>query len=168
MKPAPFDYRRPKSIGDAAALLVEHAGEARILAGGQTLVPMLNFRLAAPSMLVDINNIDRLDRIELRHDGLELGALVRWHEIETSQIVRTANPLLSEAGVRELGFEAASGELAGYDIAIVHAYHRDYAGTNWGRLAPVVLDARNAIDRAAVEASGSRYVGIGRPATPPV
>jgi carbon-monoxide dehydrogenase medium subunit len=97
LKPAPFDYRRPNSVDEAAALLAEHAGEARILAGGQTLVPMLNFRLATPSMLVDINNIDGLDRIERRQDGLELGALVRWHEIETSQIVRTANPLLSEA-----------------------------------------------------------------------
>jgi carbon-monoxide dehydrogenase medium subunit len=97
LKPAPFDYRRPKSLKEATALLCEHAGDARILAGGQTLVPILNFRLAAPSMLVDINDIDGLDRIELRQGGLELGALVRWREIETSPIVRTANPLLSEA-----------------------------------------------------------------------
>jgi carbon-monoxide dehydrogenase medium subunit len=97
LKPAPFDYRRPNSVDEAAAPLAEHPGEARILAGGQTLVPMLNFRLATPSMLVDINNIDGLDRIERRQDGPELGAPVRWHEIETSQIVRTANPLLSDA-----------------------------------------------------------------------
>jgi carbon-monoxide dehydrogenase medium subunit len=97
LKPAPFDYRRPKSVDEAAALLAAHAGEARILAGGQTLVPMLNFRLAVPSMLVDINDIDGLARIELRDGELELGALVRWHEIETSATVRTANPLLNEA-----------------------------------------------------------------------
>ena len=97
LKPASFEYRRPASLEEAAALLSAHRGEARILAGGQSLVPMLNFRLAAPSMLVDINEIEGLDRIESRHDGLELGALVRWHQIETSRTVRAANPLLSEA-----------------------------------------------------------------------
>ena len=97
MKPAPFDYRKPKSLEDAAALLGAHAGDAKILAGGQTLVPMLNFRLATPSMLVDINDIEGLDRIELENGGLKLGSLVRWHEIETSATVRAANPLLAEA-----------------------------------------------------------------------
>ena len=61
MKPASFEYRRPASLEEAAALLSAHHGEARILAGGQSLVPMLNFRLAAPSMLVDINEIEGLD-----------------------------------------------------------------------------------------------------------
>ncbi len=97
MKPAQFDYRKPKSLDAAAALLSAQAGEAKILAGGQTLVPMLNFRLATPSMLVDINDIEGLDRIELEHGGLKLGALVRWYEIETSATVRAANPLLAEA-----------------------------------------------------------------------
>jgi carbon-monoxide dehydrogenase medium subunit len=59
-------------VEEAAALLAEHAGEAKILAGGQSLVPMLNFRLAAPSMLVDINDIEGLDRIELRKTALSL------------------------------------------------------------------------------------------------
>lgn len=97
MKPAPFDYRRPRSLEDAAALLSASGGEAKILAGGQTLVPMLNFRLAAPSILVDINAIGGLDGIDLARDGLELGALVRWHQIETSRTVREVNPLLAEA-----------------------------------------------------------------------
>lgn len=97
MKPAAFDYRRPASLAEAAALLSENASEAKILAGGQTLVPMLNFRLAAPSILVDINAIEGLDAIELGPDGLQLGALVRWHQIETSRTVRAANPLLAEA-----------------------------------------------------------------------
>jgi carbon-monoxide dehydrogenase medium subunit len=97
LKPAPFEYRKPKSLEDAAALLSAHAGEAKILAGGQTLVPMLNFRLAAPSMLVEIDDIEYLDRIELGHGKLKLGALVRWHQIETSAMVRAANPLLAEA-----------------------------------------------------------------------
>jgi carbon-monoxide dehydrogenase medium subunit len=97
LKPAPFDYQKPKSLEDAAALLGAHAGEAKILAGGQTLVPMLNFRLAAPSILVDINDIEGLNRIELERGGLKLGALVRWHEIEASATIRAANPLLAEA-----------------------------------------------------------------------
>jgi carbon-monoxide dehydrogenase medium subunit len=97
LKPAPFEYRRPTSLEEAAALLSEHHGEAKILAGGQTLVPLLNFRLAAPSILVDINEVKGLDRIELRDDELNLGALVRWHEIEASRTIQAANPLLSEA-----------------------------------------------------------------------
>ena len=97
LKPAPFDYRKPKSLEDAVALLGTHAGEAKILAGGQTLVPLMNFRLAAPSMLIDINDIAGLDRIELERESLKLGALVRWHEIETSPIIAAANPLLAEA-----------------------------------------------------------------------
>jgi carbon-monoxide dehydrogenase medium subunit len=97
LKPAPFEYRRPASLEEAAALLSEHHGEAKILAGGQTLVPLLNFRLAAPSILVDINEVKGLDRIELWNDGLTLGALVRWHQIDASRTVQTANPLLSEA-----------------------------------------------------------------------
>jgi aerobic carbon-monoxide dehydrogenase medium subunit len=97
LKPAPFDYRKPKSLEDAVALLGAHAGEAKILAGGQTLVPMMNFRLAAPAMLVDINDIEGLDWIELEHGSLKLGALVRWYEIEASSTVRFANPLLGEA-----------------------------------------------------------------------
>lgn len=97
MKPAPFDYRKATSIDDAVSLLSEYSGEAKILAGGQTLVPMLNFRLAAPTILVDINEVKGLSQIEIRQDGLELGALVRWHQIETDETIAKANPLLAEA-----------------------------------------------------------------------
>jgi carbon-monoxide dehydrogenase medium subunit len=97
VKPAPFDYRKPSSVDEAALLLAEHGGDAKILAGGQTLVPMMNFRLAAPVILIDINEIGGLGRIELGPEGLLLGALVRWHEIETDQTIAAANPLLVEA-----------------------------------------------------------------------
>lgn len=97
MKPAPFEYHRPRSLGEAALLLAEHGGDAKILAGGQTLVPMMNFRLAAPAVLVDINEIGGLDRIDLGPGGLSLGALVRWHQIETDRTVGAGNPLLAEA-----------------------------------------------------------------------
>lgn len=97
MKPAAFEYLRPASLEEAKAMLATHGDDAKILAGGQTLVPMLNFRLAAPAVLIDINEIPGLDRIESDAGDLRLGALVRWHQIEESEVVAAANPLLSEA-----------------------------------------------------------------------
>ncbi|MGN6462926.1 MAG: FAD binding domain-containing protein, partial [Pseudolabrys sp.] len=73
MKPAPFEYLRVHSIDDALAALAEH-DDARILAGGQSLVPMMNFRLASPSLLIDINRISDLARIDATPTGLTLGA----------------------------------------------------------------------------------------------
>lgn len=97
MKPAPFEYVRPGSLEEAADVLDEYGEEARILAGGQTLVPLLNFRLAAPAVLVDINGIPGLDEIESTSDGMKLGALVRWHRIETDRTVGSKSPLLAAA-----------------------------------------------------------------------
>lgn len=97
MKPPPFEYRRPASVQDVAALLAEHGEDAKILAGGQTLVPMMNFRLVAPAIIVDINDVAGLDHIELRADRLRLGALVRWQQLETDPTVARANPMLAEA-----------------------------------------------------------------------
>ena len=73
------------------------------------------------------------------------------------------DPLLTQEGVRSLGFEPAPELLSGYDIAVMHSYHAAYAATDWRSLAPILLDARNAVDRAMVEAAGVSYVGIGRP-----
>lgn len=97
MKPAAFDYFRPRTLDEAVALPTEYGEEAQILAGGQTLVPMMNFRLATPHVVIDINEISGLDFIEERDNALRLGALVRWSEIEKSDIVAQCNPLLSEA-----------------------------------------------------------------------
>lgn len=80
--------------------------------------------------------------------------------------VRGHDPLLSEEGIRALGFEPATEPLEGFDIAIVHANHREYAALDWPSVAPVIFDARNALDRSALEAVGVRYIGIGRPPTP--
>jgi nucleotide sugar dehydrogenase len=76
------------------------------------------------------------------------------------------DPLLSESGVRSLGFEPATEPLSGFDVAVVHAFHAEYATLDWAALAPLILDARNALDRDTVEAAGVRYMGIGRPPTP--
>ena len=72
MKPAPFRYERPETVEEAAALLAEHGDEAKVLAGGQSLVPALNFRLLRPSVLVDVNRVAGLDRI----DGDRVGSVI--------------------------------------------------------------------------------------------
>lgn len=96
MKPPPFEYARPDSVEEVLRLL-ETDEEAKIIAGGQSLLPILNFRLAAPTLLVDINRVPALDRIEIVDNRLHLGALVRWRDIEKSAAVVAANPLLAEA-----------------------------------------------------------------------
>lgn len=96
MKPAPFDYRRPGSLAEAAAIL---AGEpdAKVLAGGQSLVPLLSMRLAAPAMLVDINGIPGLDTIRVEDGGVRVGALARHAAVLASPDVRRVQPLVTMA-----------------------------------------------------------------------
>jgi carbon-monoxide dehydrogenase medium subunit len=98
MKAPAFDYVRPATISAAVAALAAHRGSAKVIAGGQSLVPMLNFRLLAPGLLVDINGIAELDYI--RADGaggLRIGALTRHHALMTAPMVRDRFPLLAEA-----------------------------------------------------------------------
>jgi carbon-monoxide dehydrogenase medium subunit len=97
VKPAPFAYARPGTIAEALALLGAGAGEARIIAGGQSLVALLNMRLARPGVLVDINRIPGLDRIEVDGDRLRIGALVRHAQALASPLVITHAPLIAEA-----------------------------------------------------------------------
>ncbi len=93
MKPAPFGYFRPASIDEAVALLAEHE-EAKPLAGGQSLVPMLNFRLARPAALVDLGAIDELTGIRVEDGALVVGAMTRQWDLQHSP---DAFPLLREA-----------------------------------------------------------------------
>lgn len=98
MKPPPFEYYAPTDIGAALAQMADCGDEARFIAGGQSLVPMLNLRLAAPVALIDLNGVDALKRVEVREDGaLTLGAMVRTRQIETDPQIAAANPLLSHA-----------------------------------------------------------------------
>ena len=97
MKPAPFAYARARSLDEAVKLLREHGGEARILAGGQSLIATLNMRLSAPQMLVDINRIAGLSGIALKDGKLCIGALTRHAEIERSDLIATHAPLLAAA-----------------------------------------------------------------------
>lgn len=97
MKPASFAYFDPRSLDDALRLLDRHAEEAKILAGGQSLMPLMNFRLARPRVIIDVNRIPGLDYL-IESDGmLRLGALVRQAELESAGLVTAKCPLLSDA-----------------------------------------------------------------------
>jgi CO/xanthine dehydrogenase FAD-binding subunit len=97
MKLPPFEYACPTSISEAVALLAAHDGEAKPLAGGQSLVPMLAFRVAAPSLLVDLRMLEELRLIRITQDGVALGAMVRWRDILEDARLLTAHPLLVAA-----------------------------------------------------------------------
>ncbi len=97
MKLPAFDYASPATIEEAVALLAARSGNAKIISGGQSLVPMLAFRLAAPELLVDLKRLQGLNRIVIGEDGVRLGAKVRWCEIEHDEGLKAAHPLLVEA-----------------------------------------------------------------------
>ncbi|HTP95417.1 MAG TPA: FAD binding domain-containing protein [Burkholderiales bacterium] len=96
MKPAPFTYHAPRTLPDALQLL-STLDNARPLAGGQSLGPMLNMRFVMPDHLVDLNRVPGLDRIEARGDTLEIGAMVRQRALERSDVVRRACPVMIDA-----------------------------------------------------------------------
>jgi carbon-monoxide dehydrogenase medium subunit len=97
MKLPPFEYACPTTINEAVALLASHDGEAKPLAGGQSLVPMLAFRVASPSLLVDLRKLAELRQIKIADDGVTLGAMVRWRDILDDARLRKAHPLLVAA-----------------------------------------------------------------------
>lgn len=97
MKPAPFEYVAPRSLDEAVQALAAGGPDAKVLAGGQSLVPLLNFRLARPSLLVDLNRVAGLAYIDPRDGGLAVGAMTRQVSVERDRGLATAQPLLSEA-----------------------------------------------------------------------
>ncbi len=97
MKPAPFEYYAPTTRREALSLLAEYGGDAKPLAGGQSLVPIMNFRLAQPSILVDLNGISDLFGIETAGTGLRIGAMTRQRSVERSPLVKQYAPLVAEA-----------------------------------------------------------------------
>ena len=106
MKPAPFQYARPQNLDDAVELLTSAAADVKILAGGQSLVPMLNLRLVRPAVLIDLNGVPGLDHITLSADGgLSIGALARHAALADSAAVIERAPLLAEAS-RHIGHAA--------------------------------------------------------------
>ncbi len=129
------------------AYLVQRLDEAVAggIAGKRCLVLGLTFR---PNVAVTAHT----NAVDLLRELTERGARVWGHDA-----------LLDDNEVAVLGFRAATEPLAGYDIVIVHALHAAYTSLPWGRIAPLVLDARNALDRDALEVAGVRYLGVGRP-----
>jgi carbon-monoxide dehydrogenase medium subunit len=97
MKLPPFEYACPSTMSEAIALLASHDGEAKPLAGGQSLLPMLAFRVAAPAVLVDLRKVPELRRIGIADDGVTLGAMVRLRDILDDPQLQTAHPLLVQA-----------------------------------------------------------------------
>jgi aerobic carbon-monoxide dehydrogenase medium subunit len=114
VKPPPFEYVAPRTLDDALEALATSNGEAKILAGGQSLIPLLNFRLARPRLLVDLNRIPELGYIDDRDGGLAIGAMTRDAAVEREPRVRERVPLLDEA-IRWVGHAAirARGTVGG-------------------------------------------------------
>ncbi len=97
MKPPSFDYAAPRTLGEAVALLEKHRDDAKLLAGGQSLIPLLNMRLARPALLVDLNRVEGLDHIRESNGEISIGAMTRKRSVERSDLVRTRQPLLHAA-----------------------------------------------------------------------
>jgi carbon-monoxide dehydrogenase medium subunit len=118
--PATFEYFAPRSLEEALSILERYGDEAKVLAGGQSLIPVMKLRIAAPRALVDINRIEGLDGLAVREGGLRIGALVRHKTCERSELLRgrygvlgDAAPLISDPIVRNLG--TVCGSLAHAD-----------------------------------------------------
>jgi aerobic carbon-monoxide dehydrogenase medium subunit len=96
MKPPKFDYYDPRSLGEALALLDRHSDDAKVLAGGQSLMPLLNMRLARPSIVVDINQIEELNYVRASDGGIAIGAIARQRALQTEKLIAERVPILRE------------------------------------------------------------------------
>ena len=150
MKLPPFEYASPATLAEAVALLAASGGTAKLLAGGQSLLPTMAFRLAAPSMLVDLRKLRDLDRIAIQADGVRLGAKVRWRDIEDDARLRTAHPLLVAAIAHVAHYQIRNRGTVGGSLA-----HADPAAEMPG--VAVTCDAEITVTGS----SGSRVVRSG-------
>jgi carbon-monoxide dehydrogenase medium subunit len=149
LKPSPFDYQAPATLREAVALLAADP-EAVVIAGGQSLMPVLAFRLAAPSLLVDLRRIPGLGDIAVSAAGLRLGARVRWRDIEDDGRLGIAHPLLREAITHVAHYQIRNRGTVGGSLA-----HADPAAELPG--VAVTCDA----DITLVGAAGTRTVRAG-------
>lgn len=122
MLPSRFEYHRAESLDEALSLLATLGDDAKVLAGGQSLIPMMKLRFAYPEHLIDVNRVPGLDGIEERDGALRIGALVRHHTLETSELIRARYPTIADAApqiadplVRNLG--TIGGSIAHADPA---------------------------------------------------
>src|SRR3984957_6488223 len=147
MKLPPFEYACPTTLSDAVALLASHDGEAKPLAGGQSLVPMLAFRVASPSLLVDLRKLAELRQIKIADDGVTLGAMARWRDILDDVRLRKAHPLLVAAVEHVAHYQIRNRGTVGGSIA-----HADPAAEMPGIV--VTCEAKIAV----VRKSGARVI----------
>jgi aerobic carbon-monoxide dehydrogenase medium subunit len=117
MKLPAFDYACPTTLPEAVQLLASRDGEAKALAGGQSLVPMLAFRLAQPALLVDLRKLSDLRGIRISEKGVTLGAMVRWRDIEDDKRLDTAHPLLKAAIAHVAHYQIRNRGTVGGSIA---------------------------------------------------
>jgi carbon-monoxide dehydrogenase medium subunit len=117
MKLPPFEYACPTSVSEAVALLAAHGGEAKALAGGQSLVPMLAFRVAAPALLVDLRKLSELRQIKIADAGVTLGAMARWSDILKDTQLAKAHPLLVAAVEHVAHYQIRNRGTAGGSLA---------------------------------------------------
>jgi len=147
--PAAFDYHSPRSLDEALSLLKQHAGDAKILAGGQSLIPAMRFRLAMPAILIDINRLNDLRYVEERGDHLAIGAMTLEHSLEDSSVVRSAYPLLHDTAAVIADPLVRNQATVGGNIA-----HADPANDH-----PATMLAYNAT-AVAKGPNGERTIGI--------
>jgi carbon-monoxide dehydrogenase medium subunit len=117
MKLPPFEYACPTKLSEAVALLAARGGDAKLIAGGQSLVPMLAFRLAAPALLVDLRKLPELRKIEISANGVVLGSMVRWCDILADARLRVAHPLLVAAVAHVAHYQIRNRGTIGGSIA---------------------------------------------------
>ncbi len=150
MKLPPFEYACPTSVAEAVALLAGHDGDAKPLAGGQSLVPMLAFRVASPSLLVDLRKLEELRQIKITQDGVALGAMVRWRDILEDVRLAKAHPLLVAAVEHVAHYQIRNRGTVGGSMA-----HADPAAEMPG--IAVTCDAQIGV----VGKAGSRVIAAG-------
>jgi carbon-monoxide dehydrogenase medium subunit len=117
MKLPPFDYAAPSSVAEAVSLLAAAGGTAKALSGGQSFVPVLAFRLAAPSLIVDLRKVPGLGRIDIDEQGVRLGAKVRWRDILDDKRLATSHPLLQAAISHVAHYQIRNRGTAGGSLA---------------------------------------------------
>lgn len=177
MKPAVFSYHRPHTLGEALSLLALHGFDAKVIAGGQSLAPMMNMRFAQPAHLIDLNALPQLSGVTLAGELLSIGAMTRHHEVATSSTVRAACPLLAEAAatighyaIRQRG--TLGGSLAHADpaaqmplIASTLGARIEIAGPDGSREVPATafLIAVMTTDLAAEEIIRAVHFPVARP-----
>jgi carbon-monoxide dehydrogenase medium subunit len=147
MKLPPFEYVCPATISEAVALMSAHDGEAKPLAGGQSLVPMMAFRVASPALLIDLRKIVGLRGIKIAEDGISLGAMTRWCDILDDARLRSAHPLLVAAVEQVAHYQIRNRGTVGGSIA-----HADPAA----ELPGIIVTCEATI--AAVGGAGTRLI----------